>query len=128
MFAGVFALVFGEGGEEAVLGLDEGDGLAFGIEMAEVAGEIALNEVGEGSGEFDSSGAASDDDDGGEFTAVGFFAAFGEFEVLEDVLTDAEGVLCAFELVDMLLPVVISEEAGFYAGGDDEVVVGDFLS
>ena len=70
-----------EGGEEAVLALEQDNALPGHIGIAEALGHGPLDEIGKCSREFDSGGTAAHDDDGGEFFFFELRVAVHQFEV-----------------------------------------------
>src|SRR5690606_4478080 len=116
----------GEGVQEAVGGLDEDDAGGGGVDAAEVAGQGAAGDLGEGAGHLDAGGCAADDDEGEDGAAVHRGGlALGGLEAEEAALADLGGAVDGLEAAGDGAPLVVAEVRVGGAGGDDEVVVGD---
>ena len=106
-------------------GLDEDDPRRGRVDMAKVAGERRLGELGERPGELDPGRAAADDDKGQEPAALGIvLAVFGAFEGEQDAPPHRGRLLDRLQRGGDRRPLVMAEIGVARAGRDHELVIG----
>ena len=115
----------GEGRQDPGTGLDEEHAGLAGIDVAELAGQRLLRQLGDDAGELDAGGTAADDAEGHQRPApLAIGLALGLLEGEEQAPADRRRVLEGLEAGGRGLPLVVAEIGVAGAGGEDEGVIG----
>ena len=112
--------------EQARACLDEVDVHQFGREVGIVFRHDEALHLGDGSGDFDAGGAASDDDHVQQLFAFGLRGAGqGALEVVEQGVAQAHGFADCFHRHGFFLDVFVAKEVRRCACCEDKIVIPD---
>ena len=119
--------IFGISVEDAVAAFHEEDAGFFGTDVAEIVAQGFAGDFGEGTGEFETGGAGTNDDEGEPGAGFGGIGgAFGALEGVEKFVTDGGGFFEGLEAGSSFAPGVFAVVGGLGACSDDESVVRVF--
>jgi len=105
-------------------GLDEHDARCGRVDMAKVAGERRLCQLGKCAGQLDPGWSATDDHESEEAAPFGFvFAVLGPFKRDQDATPHRRRVLDALQSGGRRGPFIVPEIRFLGAGGDNQLVI-----
>ena len=121
--------IVGKARQHARACLDQHDARLARIDMAEVARQRVLCEIGDGAGEFDAGRAGADDDEGEQRRApLRIGLALGALEGDEDAPPQRRGVFQRLQPRRERLPFVMAEISVTRAGREHQRVIGNAVA
>jgi len=124
--AGVRAELAAECGQNFLDSVDEGDRDVARVDVRERAGEIAVREIPDLAGQFDTRRACTDDDEAQQLLASGRIGCqVRSFVAAQDLLTQSDRVVDGLECERAVLELVAAEVRLRGTRGDDETTEAD---
>ena len=121
--------VFGVGGQNVLFAFNEDHARGGRVNVAEIVPHETAGDVADGAGQLDAGGATADDDEIERRVGAGLqHFALGQLEGEQNAAADLDGILDGFQSGREGFPSVVAEVGVGGAGGQHEVVVGDFGS